>query len=167
MGKAARLAAHRRALLRAEQNPSAVKASRLPDLPHAGYSTKAQKALSDAMMVLIRGFERDRVLLLKVVQGGGVKWRQSFLRNFRWLHADSDLADAVFGYLVRLANLGGRDYSAQIAKIELGQQQTRRQSWDHRRSTLIRLAKDQRELFAAIAKEEAKVQKRSVRVFLS
>ena len=42
-------------------------ASRLPDLPNAGYATLKQKQTSDAICEFMRQTERNRVLLLSIV----------------------------------------------------------------------------------------------------
>lgn len=77
--------------------------SRLPDLPHAGYSTRTEKALSDAMMLFIRGAERDREWLLRMVVEGPDKFRKVFRAAYRFLKIDDDLCNAVYGYLELLA----------------------------------------------------------------
>lgn len=145
-------------------NCAALAASRLPELPHAGYSTARQKALSDAMMFLIRGFERDRPVLLKVVLAGAIRWRRTFTREFRWLRADSELADAVFGYLVRLA---GPNPEAQLARVQLSQQQARHRRWDFRFKTARRQRADAQALLDAIAKDEARTATRPVIMHLA
>lgn len=76
---------------------------RLPDLPDAGYSTRREKALSDEIMFFIRGAERDRLWLLSMVCDGKEKFRRIARKAWAHLKVDTDLADAVFGYLVLLA----------------------------------------------------------------
>ena len=124
--------------------------SRLPDLPNAGYATRTQRELSDAMMFLIRGFERDRLLLLETVIKGAQLWRRRFKSAFRILKADDEMADAVFGYFTLMA---GPNPEAQ-KEILLGlYSQQAVQSWDKRLSTALKGAKNHRQLMEAIARE--------------
>jgi len=125
-------------------------ASRLPDLPDAGYSTGLQRELSDAIMFLIRGIERDRLLLLQVVIEGQKTWRKRFLQAYRVIKADEEFADAVFRYLVLLA---GPNPDAQKAILEGMERQRRQETWDKRLSTLLTYSKDRQRLEDAIAKE--------------
>lgn len=80
-------------------------ASRLPDLPTAGYATQKEKAITDAVMFFIRDIERDRLCLLDIVCGGREKFRRVLGKEWRHLGnaVDTDIKDAVFGYLVLLA----------------------------------------------------------------
>lgn len=93
-----------------------ITASRLPELPNDGYATTREREMSDAMMTIIRGWERDRAgLLLPMVLGGRDKWRHLFIKAYKGIQAGSDQADAVYGYLVLLAaqpyGKRPRDYS--------------------------------------------------------
>ncbi len=130
--------------------------SRLPDLPNAGYATRAQKELSDAIMFLIRGFERDRLLLLETVIKGQKLWRKRFISAFRVIKADAEFADAVFGYLVLLA---GANPEAQKARLELVNTQGAESQWDKRLRTLLRQAKDRKGLEMDIVRESLKPRK--------
>ncbi len=130
--------------------------SRLPDLPHAGFATQTQKELSDAMQFLIRGLERDRPLLLDVVIKGQKMWRKRFIGAYRAIKADTEFADAVFGYLVLLA---GPNPEAQKARLELSAQQQRESSWDKRLRTLLRQAKDRQGLEMDIVRESIQARK--------
>ena len=131
----------------------ALRASRLPDLPNAGYATRTQKELSDAIMFLIRGLERDRLLLLEVVIHGQKAWRRRFIKAYRAIKADEEFADAVFGYLELLA---GPNPIAQKAILEGLQAQQARQRWDKRLSTQLRAAKDHQTLRMDILRESLK-----------
>ena len=131
-------------------------ASRLPDLPNAGYSTRREKELSDAMMFLIRGLERERLLLLEVVILGRAMWRKRFIQAFRVIGADADFADAVFGYLLLLA---GPNPVAQKAIIEQGLTQQQQQTWDKRTYTQRVFAKARQELHQNIQREARKTRK--------
>jgi hypothetical protein len=76
---------------------------RLPDLPTAGYSTRREKALTDEVMFFIRGTERDRLLLLDIVCKGKEHFRGIARKAWSHLRVDTDLCDAVYGYLALLA----------------------------------------------------------------
>lgn len=76
---------------------------RLPDLPTAGYSTRREKALTDEIMFFVRGCERNRLLLLSIVCDGKDKFRSIGRKAWRHLRVDTDLCDAVYGYLQLLA----------------------------------------------------------------
>jgi hypothetical protein len=136
-----------------------LQASRLPDLPVAGYSTRKQRELTDAIMFLIRGFERERLLLLETVILGRELWRKRFIKAFRVIGADEEFADAVFGYFVLLA---GPNPEAQKAILEGQQRQLAQQQWDKRRSTQDVFAKANRELHANIRKELRERRKKRV-----
>ncbi len=129
---------------------------RLPDLPTAGYSTPLQRELTDACMFLIRGLERDRLLLLEVVLHGQTLWRKRFKSAFRAIKADDEFADAVFGYLVLLAGPNPHDQKARLELLS-GQQATT--SWDKRLNTRLRLARDRKDLEMDILRESLKPRK--------
>ena len=76
---------------------------RLPDLPTDGYSTRREKELTDEIMFFIRGAERDRLFLLSLVCDGKDKFRSVARKAWRHLRIDTDLCDAVYGYLELLA----------------------------------------------------------------
>ncbi len=78
-------------------------ASRLPDLPNAGYATAREKAVSDLIMQFIRSIERDRIALLDIVCSGRAKWRQVCAKALRGARMETELIDAIFNYLVLLA----------------------------------------------------------------
>ena len=80
-------------------------ASRLPDLPTAGYATLKERAITDGIMFFIRDIERDRLQLLDIVCSGREKFRHVLSQEWRYLGdaVDTDLKDAIFGYLVLLA----------------------------------------------------------------
>lgn len=134
-------------------------AVRLPDLPHAGYATRTQRELSDAMMFLIRGFERDRLLLLETVQYGAGLWRKRFKKAYRAIKADDAIADAVFGYLVLLA---GENIEAQKAQLQQLERQRVTQSWDFRLRTLLDHAKSRKNLQMDILRESLKARRHTV-----
>jgi len=73
-------------------------ASRLPDLPIAGYSTQREKETTDAIMFFMRGVERDRILLLSIVIDGKGKFRHLAMKQWRGLAIDHDLVDSVWEY---------------------------------------------------------------------
>lgn len=127
--------------------------SRLPDLPHAGHATRAQREVSDAIMFLIRGLERDRLLLLEVVCKGQLLFRKRFVKEYRAIKADSESADAVFGYLQLLA---GPNPEGQKARLEQMYQHHVRQRWDRRLRTLMRLERERQDLVQDIVRESLK-----------
>jgi len=116
-------------------------ASRLPDLPNAGYSTRRERELTDAIMFLVRGFERERLLLIETVLQGQMLWRKRFIRAFRAIHADETLADAVFGYFVLLA---GPNPAEQLLILHGQMQLEERLTWDKRKSSATQLRAAQR-----------------------
>lgn len=124
--------------------------SRLPDLPNAGYQTRAQRELSDAIMFLIRGLERDRLLLLETVIHGRITWRKRFKKAYRAIKADDEFADAVFGYLCLLA---GPNPEAQKAQLEQVLRHQHNRTWDRRLSTLMKLERERKDLVQDILKE--------------
>jgi len=77
--------------------------SRLPDLPTAGYATQRERELTDAVMFFLRGAERDRLWLLSMVCDGKDKFRTVMMKAWKYLKADTELVDSVFGYLELLA----------------------------------------------------------------
>ena len=131
---------------------------RLPDLPNAGYATRAQKELSDAIMFLCRGFERDRYLLLETVIKGKLLWRKRFISAFKAIKADEQFADAVFGFLCLLAG-DESTWEGQKAQLELMHTQRAESSWDKRLRTMLRQAKDRKGLEMDIVRESLKPRK--------
>ena len=77
--------------------------NRLPDIPNAGYQTPREKALSDEIMFFIRGCERNRKLLLSIVRDGKRKFRQIGRKAWSHLRVDTEMCDAVWGYLALLS----------------------------------------------------------------
>lgn len=78
-------------------------ALRLPDLPNDGYSTVKQKTLSDALMLFIRGMERERLTMLTIVLGGIGQWRRIARKAFRYTNPDDGAIDAVYHYFELMA----------------------------------------------------------------
>jgi hypothetical protein len=131
---------------------------RLPDIPAAGYSTRLQKELSDALMFFLRGVERDRLLLLEIVIHGREKWRRTFLSAYRAIKADTELADAMWGYLVLLA---GPNPDAQKEILQGVERQKQQQTWDKRLTTMLAHSRHTRAVIEAIRKDEARVKRRN------
>lgn len=90
-------------------------ASRLPDLPNAGYATHREKALTDEIMMFVRGVERNRLLLLTIVSERRDKFRKTTMKAWKHLRVDEALVDAVFGYLALLA---GDHVEEQLATLQ-------------------------------------------------
>lgn len=80
-----------------------LEASSLGDLPNAGYSTKREKELSDAIMLFMRNIERDRICLLSIVIDGRDKFRSVLLKEYRGLGLADRLCDRIFDYFVQQA----------------------------------------------------------------
>lgn len=86
-------------------------ASRLPDLPNAGYSSPKQKATSDLVMFWLRDIERDRLHLLQIVVEGPERWRRIAGKAWgldsggRVGAMTTELLDQVFTYMVLLAGV--------------------------------------------------------------
>lgn len=133
--------------------------SRLPDLPSAGFQTRLQRELSDAMMFLIRGLERDRLLLLECVIHGRVTWRKRFKKAFRAIKADDEFADAVYGYLVLLAGPNPEAQKAQLVQLQSQQHVT---SYDKRLVTAMKFARDRKDLQMDIVRESLKPKRHTV-----
>ena len=93
--------------------------SRLPDLPNAGYSTRAEKALSDTVMTFIRALERDRIVLLKIVIDGPQKFKSVCGKRWRGARVPSELLDAVFGYLQLLAGDNPRGQYERLTQMQV------------------------------------------------
>lgn len=84
-------------------------ASRLPDLPNAGYSSRKEKTTSDLVMFWLRAIERDRPTLLAIVMEGADKWRRIAGKAWglntggRTGALSTELLDRVYDYMARLA----------------------------------------------------------------
>jgi len=77
--------------------------SRLGDLPNAGYATKREKELSDAIMLFMRKVERDRPFLLHIVVEGREKFAHVVLKEYRGLGLADRLVDQMYDYFRRQA----------------------------------------------------------------
>ncbi len=114
-------------------------ASRLGDLPDAGYATKRQRETSDAIMFFMRDVERNRVLLLSIVVDGIDQWRKVGARAWKGLLIDRDLLDSIYrgfpvGALLFWQQAGVNP--AEQLLILIGQaEQAKRAAWDKRAST--------------------------------
>jgi hypothetical protein len=78
-------------------------ASRLPELPNAGYQTTRERQLSDEIMTFVRDAERDRLYLVSMVCDGYDKFAKIARGAWRHLRVDDDLIKAVWGYLTLIA----------------------------------------------------------------
>lgn len=128
-------------------------ASRLPDLPDAGYATRRQKETSDAIMIFMRGVERNRMLLLAIVVDGIDKWRSTAGSVWRGLLIDRELLDSIFRYFVLQAGVN----PAEQLLILMGQQeQAQREAWDKRQSTKVQMQKALRGSLSDLRREQRK-----------
>jgi hypothetical protein len=74
---------------------------RLPDIPNAGYSTRREKELSDAIMLFMRKVERDRVWLLSIVIDGRDKFKFVMRKQYRGMDSAvvlDDLIDKIYDW---------------------------------------------------------------------
>lgn len=140
---------------------AADRASRLGDLPDAGYSTYRQKQTSDLVMFWLREIERNRFLLLSIVVDGWDKWKKIAGRAWdvnkggRSTAMGSDLLRLVWDYMVKL---GGPNPASQLLILEA---QKRREAlhWDFRKATAQALIKAQLEAQGDLAREQRKPRK--------
>ena len=86
----------------------------LGDLPNAGYSTRREKQLSDAMMFFIRDLERSRHVLLMMVVEGEEVFRQRMRSTWRAFGVTEDEIGAVWRYLKLMA---GHDPQGQLGQL--------------------------------------------------
>lgn len=92
----------------------------LGDLPNAGYSTRREKALSDAMMLYLRSFDRlpdGRQLLLMMVIEGYELWLRRAMKAFRGHRISEDELRATFDYMVKMAGTNPSEQLAALLKI--------------------------------------------------
>ena len=89
----------------------------LGDLPNAGYSSPKQKALSDAIMVSIRGWERERHVLLMMVIEGEELFRARCRKGWAAWRPDEDLLREVWAYVKRLAGPNPQQQLANLLTI--------------------------------------------------
>jgi hypothetical protein len=79
-------------------------ASRLPELPNAGYASNRAKFTTDVIVNFLRTAERNRPLLLTIVTDGVEKWLRTAGRAWRFgMVIDSDILRSVFAYMVQMA----------------------------------------------------------------
>lgn len=117
---------------------NSLSASRLPDLPNAGYASQRQKETTDAIMFFMRAAERNRPLLLSIVVDGPDKWRKTAGSVWRGLLIDRDILDSVFRYFVAQA---GPNPAEQLLILHGQMQQAERARWDKRVSTQVKMRK--------------------------
>lgn len=129
-----------------------ITASRLPDLPDAGYSTRRQRETSDAVMIFMRAVERNRPLLLAIVIDGREKWRKTAGTEWRGLLIDRDLLDSIFQYFVLQA---GPNPAQQLLILNGAKAQEERTRYDKRRATREGFQKIQRAALADLRREQA------------
>ena len=107
----------------------ALAASRLPDLPNAGYSGRRAKETSDALMFWMRNIERNRPLLLSVVVDGLDKWLKVSGSIWKGLLIDRELLTRTFDYMCQMA---GPNPAEQLLILHGQMQQAERARWDAR-----------------------------------
>ena len=137
------------------------KASRLGDLPDAGYATYRQKQTSDLVMFWLREIERNRFLLLSIVVDGWDKWRKiagaawDINKGGRSTAMTTDLLKLVWDYMVKLA---GENPASQLLTLQ-GIRQREALYWDFRKATALALTKAQIDAQMTLAKEQRKPKK--------
>lgn len=131
----------------------ALAASRLPDLPTAGYASTRQKQTTDAIMLFMRSVERDRQLLLAIVVDGIDKWRKTAGTVWRGLLIDRDILDSIFRYFIAQA---GPNPAQQLLILHGESQQRKREVWDKRMTTRQQFQKLQRAALADLHREQTK-----------
>lgn len=143
---------------------SGIEASRLPDLPNAGYSTARERWTSDFVMFFLRGIERDRHFLLDIVCGGIDKWRKSASKIMavgggRASSLTNQLLTEMFHYMVLLA---GPCPEQQRLKLEQMVQSQRVLRYDFRRRTKDMLERTQAVDRAELQKDVERFQTRRI-----
>lgn len=134
---------------------NALDASRLPDLPNAGYVTPKEKATSDLIMFWLRAVERDRPLLLSIVVDGAARWRKvagdawHLTRASRSTAVTTELLDRVFDYMALLAGPNPAEQLLILLGHLKAQERTR---WDKRSSTQRELTNTLRNAVADLRK---------------
>jgi hypothetical protein len=131
----------------------ALSASRLPDLPHAGYASRRQKETTDAIMIFMRMVERERPLLLSIVMDGIDKWRKTGGTIWRGLLIDRDILDSIFRYFVLQA---GPNPAEQLLILHGQAEYAKRAAWDKRQSTRAQFQKLQKAALADLRHDQRK-----------
>ncbi len=136
-------------------------ASRLGDLPDAGYATYRQKQTSDLVMFWLREIERNRYLLLSIVVDGWDKWRKiagkawDINKGGRSTAMTTELLSLVWGYMVKLA---GENPASQLLTLQ-GMREREAKHWDFRKATALALTKAQIDAQLNLAREQGKPKK--------
>jgi len=120
-------------------------ASRLPDLPNAGYASKRQKETSDAIMFFMRMVERNRALLLMIVVDGIDKWLRTAGTVWRGLLIDKEILTSIYRYFVLQA---GPNPAEQLLILHGSMELEKRESWDKRKNTRELMQSAQRKSLA-------------------
>ena len=142
-------------------DPKDAAASRLGDLPDAGYSTYRQRQTSDLVMFWLREVERDRFLLLSIVCGGWDKWRKiagkawDINRAGRSTAMGTELLKLVWEYMGKLA---GSNPQMQL-EILKDMKRSEVLKWDFRKATAISLMKARIDAQLDLEKEQRKPRK--------
>lgn len=134
-----------------------IRASRLGDLPDAGYATKRQKETSDAIMFFMRGVERDRMLLLAIVVDGVDKWVKTAGNVWRGLLIDRDLLVSIYRYFEAQA---GANPAGQLLILHGHQTQAKREAWDKRQSTKVQAEQAMKAALDDLGREQRRLARR-------
>ena len=127
-------------------------ASRLPELPNAGYASNRAKFTSDVICNFLRTVERNRPFLLTIVTDGIDKWLKTAGRAWRFgMVIDSDILRSVFSYMARMA---GPNPEAQLHYLHGVMRIEEQTQFDTRRSTRTALTEGLRAAMKDLRREQ-------------
>jgi hypothetical protein len=126
--------AEREAMYRTVSMPDtpAMTASRLPDVVNNGYATRKEREASDALMMIMRAYERNRPLLLTIVVDGIREWRRVARPQFRPFGVTDEKIDEMFSTFVAWA---GVNPAMQLLQLQGVEQIAKTTLWDRRERT--------------------------------
>jgi hypothetical protein len=102
----------------ADTDDQIIAQTNLGDLPNAGYSTKRERELTDAIMLFMRKVERERVWLLSIVIDGRDKFRHVLLKEYKGLGLADRLCDQIFDYFVQQAGKYPREQREALLSMD-------------------------------------------------
>lgn len=148
-----------------DPNPDALAASRLPDLPDAGYSSDRQKRTSDLIMGFLRSLDRNagRLLLLTIICDGEQKFKKiarkawHLDRATKAVDVPDELLDAVWRWMCVSA---GPNPQEQLVILEAQQRQIDVGRWDKRLKTSEDLERKMRETLQDVRAEHRRLKNR-------
>ena len=102
----------------ADSDDQIIAQTNLGDLPNAGYSTKRERELTDAIMLFMRKVERERIWLLSIVIDGRDKFRHVLLKEYKGLGLADRLCDQIFDYFVQQAGKYPREQRDALLRMD-------------------------------------------------